>query len=142
MRVEIRKSGGPACEHCGATELVLLQNGTPLERDIHALLNEENERLERNALALQAETAADLRADVDDLKAEVDRLVEAAISIRYGELLNKFERLHDQLADGVTAFMDDQQVPGYRLAKKRWHRKLSAELALAVDELRSQSRLV
>lgn len=130
MRVEIRKSGDPTCEHCGATELIMLPNGTPLERDIKKLLDEENAKLERDILAVFEAAAHDLRRKVD-----------GEITAARAGLLATFMGRHAELADGINAFMETREVPRYRFAKRRWHRKLSAEIAVAVDDLRTQTRL-
>lgn len=134
MRVEIRKSGGPTCETCGATDLVLLPTGTPLERDIQALLREENARLERDVVLVFNTVTSDLRREA------LER-VDEAIADSYADLKTKFQYQNDSLADGILAFMDERHVSKFRWSKRRWQNRLAAELELAVDDLRAQTRL-
>jgi hypothetical protein len=132
VRVEIRKSGGPTCEACGAHEIVQVPEG-PLEKDVLALLEEANAQLERDCVAKFEEKADELRFDA---MTRVDRCV---TNFRV-ELLAHFQKQNDELAEGVLAFVEPN-ARKYRLLKRRWQRKMAAEMAVAVDELRAKTRL-
>ena len=132
MRVEVRKSGGPACSECGAHELVETPDGF-LERDVLALLEDANAALERDCVA-NFERAA------DDLRAAVNADLEARVASHRAGLLEHFRRENAALADGVLA-MVEPDAKRVRVLKRRWQRKLAAEVALAVEELRAQTRL-
>lgn len=41
MRLEVRKSGGPVCEKCGATELIVTGTNLTLEKDLLAVFQAE-----------------------------------------------------------------------------------------------------
>ena len=136
MRVEIRKSGGPTCETCGATERVALPEG-PLERDVLALLEQANRELERDCVAKFDEAATELRRQTS---VYVNEYVDRRTEVFRAGLLTHFRKENEALADGVLALVEPD-ARRHRVLKRRWQRKLAAEVALAVEELRAQTRL-
>lgn len=134
MIVQIRKSGGDECEMCGATELVTLPDGSPLERDVLAFLEARNAELERDCVARFERAATDLRADALEH-------VEEKVAQYRASLLTFFREENAALADGVLELLEPD-ARKVRVWKRRWQRQIAAEVAVTVDDLRAKTRLV
>lgn len=111
MKIEVRKSGGPVCEHCGATELVVSPRS--------------NEALEADLVALFAKGAAKLERELlDAFEAGRDEALERKLEDARAAYL---KRLSDALGD---------RVPAVRFVKRRWQTEMEESLRSVMDELR------
>jgi hypothetical protein len=117
MQIELRKSGGPACEKCGATEVIL----SPLTNE--AVVEEIAPVLEREAARFEEE----LRALFTDEARSREK--------KFAAFLARTQARYEE--DVRLAFGD---VGRFRFFKKRWQQSLRAEVEAALERVRDEAK--
>lgn len=136
MRIEVRRSGGHACTECGSYDLIHA-GPSPLAADLAPVMEREMIRRELRLFRLyrsHLETVAQERVDHEARIAA--EFVEQTKSER-----NELEREKQEQVAVIEALLSEskQDVPAWRLARKRREKKFAERIDNVIAELKQST---